>query len=270
MTASQLDRISKWPKWLTISILDMLTELLIFLLSIHLVYSLQIRLYLKLLVLLAFSARLPVIAIGTVRLYYLHQRLSNFTHTFEYIVATQWQMGYSIMSSTITGMGPFLKPFEKPDYSSYYYNDNNANNGNGKNQHSAIHNSRNTARQTTDSRSSESQSYLMQELPSRRQSRSKSRHHHEREISHTSSSSAEILPNTAETPHSQPPMVTLTADEHFCPADVHGRHETEIWAGARGRSRSRSRSDGRGGGEEVPRLVIGKKKEFRIEVDRVV
>ena len=65
------------------------------------------RLRTKLLVILAFGARLPVIAIAGVRLYYLDQRLRGVTFTFDYVVATQWQMGYAIMSSTITGMAPF-------------------------------------------------------------------------------------------------------------------------------------------------------------------
>ncbi|KAI4950827.1 hypothetical protein J4E86_007334 [Alternaria arbusti] len=92
---------------------DILTELLMFLAAVHLIYSLQMRLLAKLLVILAFSARLPVIAIAGIRLYYLDLRLSGSNFTFDYVIATQWQMGYAIMSSTITGMGPFLKPFDK-------------------------------------------------------------------------------------------------------------------------------------------------------------
>ncbi|KAI4955855.1 hypothetical protein J4E91_000062 [Alternaria rosae] len=104
---------NRWPKWLSIGTFDILTELLIFLAAIHLIYSLQMRLLAKLLVILAFSARLPVIAIAGIRLYYLDLRLRGSNFTFDYIIATQWQMGYAIMSSTITGMGPFLKPFDK-------------------------------------------------------------------------------------------------------------------------------------------------------------
>jgi hypothetical protein len=215
------------------------------------------RLYLKLLVLLAFSARLPVIAIATVRLYYLQQRLRGFTYTFEYIVVTQWQMGYAIMSSTITGMGPFLKPFEKVEYTTSYYN---GKQSRGPHSGAGVREIR-----TTDSRSSESQSYLMQSLPSRRGSRRE-----QRRIS--LASSADVLPLHGGSPSSQAPIMTLTADEHFCPADVHGRHETEIWAGERSRSRSRSvgRGEAAGQGEDAPKLVIGKKKEFKIEVDRIV
>ncbi|KAI4690978.1 uncharacterized protein J4E88_002452 [Alternaria novae-zelandiae] len=104
---------NRWPKWLSIGTFDILTELLMFLAAVHLIYSLQMRLLAKLLVILAFSARLPVIAIAGIRLYYLDLRLRGSNFTFDYVIATQWQMGYAIMSSTITGMGPFLKPFDK-------------------------------------------------------------------------------------------------------------------------------------------------------------
>jgi hypothetical protein len=55
----------------------MLTELLIFAIAIQLVYSLQMRLKAKLVVIFAFSARLPLVAIAAIRLHYLHQRISG-------------------------------------------------------------------------------------------------------------------------------------------------------------------------------------------------
>jgi hypothetical protein len=77
------------------------------------------RIKTKTTIILAFSARLPVILLAAIRLYYLHSQLSGETFTFDYIVATQWQIGYAIMSSTITGLGPFLRPFEKEYATSY-------------------------------------------------------------------------------------------------------------------------------------------------------
>lgn len=32
-------------------------------------------------------------------------------HAANYLICTQWQLGYSLMSSTLMGLGPFLRPF---------------------------------------------------------------------------------------------------------------------------------------------------------------
>jgi len=65
----------QWPKWQAIAALDIFTEGLIFAIAIQLVYSLHMRLLAKFLVVMAFSARLPVIAIAGVRLYYMNERI---------------------------------------------------------------------------------------------------------------------------------------------------------------------------------------------------
>ena len=51
---------NRWPKWLSIGTFDILTEFFIFLAAIHLIYSLQMRLLTKFLVIFAFSARLQI------------------------------------------------------------------------------------------------------------------------------------------------------------------------------------------------------------------
>ena len=109
----------RWPKWQAITALDIVTEASLYLIALHLIATLHMRVKTKVTVILAFSARLPVILLATIRLYYLHTQLSGSTFTFDYVVATQWQMGYAIMSSTITGLGPFLRPFEKEYTTSY-------------------------------------------------------------------------------------------------------------------------------------------------------
>jgi hypothetical protein len=72
-------------------------------------------------------------------------------------------------------------------------------------------------------------------------------------------------------PSSQDPIV-LTADENFRPQHMYRGHEAEVWVGDRSLSigrddkiyQARDKDEGGNG----PRLVIGKKKEFKVEVDR--
>lgn len=74
-------------------------------------------------VIFAFSTRLPVIIAAAFRLHYLHATFSSADRTLDgayYAIATQWHIGYAIMSTTITGLGPFLRPFSKSSPSSYY------------------------------------------------------------------------------------------------------------------------------------------------------
>ncbi|KAF2126151.1 hypothetical protein P153DRAFT_369507 [Dothidotthia symphoricarpi CBS 119687] len=108
-----------WPKWQAISALDIVTEVFIFAIAVQLVWNLKMRTKSKLLVVLAFSARLPVIALATARLHYIKQAFVYADTTYIYLVATQWHMAYATMSSTITGMGPFLRPFHTEYMTSY-------------------------------------------------------------------------------------------------------------------------------------------------------
>jgi hypothetical protein len=217
------------------------------------------RLKAKLLVIFAFSARLPLVAIAATRLYYLHQRINGdscknhptdhtqqprcttstdkHTDTFEYIVATQWQIGYAIMSSTITGMGPFLKPFDKEYTTSYKHGSS----------HPSIHPTSSILPPRRNSADNVSESYLMETLPSRRASAQES----EREQGRSS------------------PL--MTTDEHFRPSHMYRGHEAEVWVGDRSMSigkdeivHTHNKNDTGNG----PKLVIGKKKEFKVEVDR--
>jgi hypothetical protein len=94
----------------------------IFAIAIQLVWALHMSLKAKIFVILAFSTRLPVIAFGSLRLYYLHIHFLDASPTAEYIVLTQWQMGYAIMSSTFTSLGPFLRPFDAGMRTTSYQN----------------------------------------------------------------------------------------------------------------------------------------------------
>lgn len=273
LQAFQQDTIctNRWPKWQAIGALDIVTEIFIFAIAFQLVWSLQMRTKAKLLVIFAFSARLPVIGIAATRLYYLWQRLTGPSYTFEYVVATQWQMGYAIMSSTITGMGPFLRPFNKEYTTSDY-------------KHSAYgHNSQRSTQPAISTKedstalrpraSWRSQSYLMDNLPSR--NGNKTPEYSPESLgppvrptdssSHASDDSRSTISEPAQaSPTSQVPIM-LTADEEFRPADHFRRHEAEVWVGNRslsfgpGHDLQRSRSE---------RMVVNKRTEFKVEVDQ--
>ncbi|KAH9866608.1 hypothetical protein J1614_008300 [Plenodomus biglobosus] len=272
-----IDCTNRWPKWQAIGALDIVTEVFIFGVAFQLVWGLQMRTRAKILVIFAFSARLPVIAIASIRLYYLWQRLTGSTYTFQYIVATQWQMGYAIMSSTITGMGPLLRPFSKEYTTSDYKRSAYGPNSSQRSTHPA--NSTMDSNALRPRSSWRSQTYLMETLPSRRCSktlilppsssapfasacpalRSPSSSSH---ISHASTST--ISEHRQASPTSQAPIM-LTADDEFRPAEHFRRHEAEVWVEDRGLSFSREENLQCGGAD---RMVVNKRTEFKVEVDR--
>ncbi|OCK77180.1 hypothetical protein K432DRAFT_127387 [Lepidopterella palustris CBS 459.81] len=105
-----------FTRWQAIGALDIVTEFAIFFISIYLVAGLNMGIRSKAIVVGAFSARLPVIVACAVRLYYLRLTLTSSNPSLSAAssaVATQWQLGYSIMAITISGLGPFLRPFGK-------------------------------------------------------------------------------------------------------------------------------------------------------------
>jgi len=104
-------------KWRAVAGLDIITELAIFSISIYLVAQLNMKTRSKALVVAAFSLRLPVVAASLCRLYYLESTFrypttdSTLLGAF-YMVCVQTHLGYAVMSFTLTGMGPFLRPFD--------------------------------------------------------------------------------------------------------------------------------------------------------------
>ncbi|KAI0607350.1 hypothetical protein TUN205_08409 [Pyrenophora tritici-repentis] len=248
---------NRWPKWQAVAALDIFTECLIFMIAIQLVYSLHMHFFAKFLVVMAFGARLPVIAIAAIRLYYMNGRIRGSSYTFEFIVATQWQMGYAIMSSTITGMAPFLKPFDSNYVTSYKHSDQSTHN-----RHTVPNSSMDTSVLPPRRKMSSgglSESYLMETLPSRRGSKQTLPERH---------SSLEHIRSTSTSRAAQ--SATMTADEQFCPTHRYRGHETEVWVGERSLSMTQQEMmQGASSGNKRQKLVIGKKKEFKIEVDRV-
>jgi hypothetical protein len=165
-------------------------------------------------------------------------------------------MGYAIMSSTITGMGPLLKPFDqeyKTSYKSYEHSSHRANQPD-----SSLNGSRLRPRTSTGGLS---QSYLMETIPSRRGSKAS--------IPDSRITSASPEPTHAlSAPSSQAPLA-LTADEHFRPAHMYKGHEAEVWVEhPRSMTADRDEVVDAGMRSRGNKLVIGKKKEFKVEVDR--
>lgn len=223
----------------------------------------------KFLVIFAFSARLPVIAIAAVRLHYLHERFLGRSDTFEYLVATQWQMGYAIMASTITGLGPFLRPFNKEYTTSYHQKSNYESGRSDMADHSQ--NARLTGSQPRGSWNSEG--YLMQPVISRRGTRTTgegptrpfmlgdSSSTHRSTASDSSTHKAYRDSSTPQTPN------LLTADANFRPFDNISRNDTEIWVGDRTASFGAEADMPTHMGENKT-LIINKRTQFKVEVDR--
>lgn len=114
---------SQWPRWQVMAALDIFTEAVIILIPPFLVANLNMSRRAKFLVVLAFSARIPVIIAAALRLHYLRAVFYSPDRTLDFVyyaIATEWHVGYAIMSTTITGLGPFLRPFSRSYASSYH------------------------------------------------------------------------------------------------------------------------------------------------------
>jgi hypothetical protein len=194
----------------------------------------------KVLVILAFSARLPVIGIIATRLAYLRSAVFDANMTYVsafYVVATQWHMSYAIIASTLTGLGPFLRPFNEEYMTSYR----------------RAHYAQSEGFQHTSGTFHKS-------IPMGPVAPDGSKHSH-------SDSGLSSNEGGRQSPTSQTSIVRAAGAPTFRPAAEGVRHDAEVWAGARG---SMSKDD------EVfshlndeTRLVITKKTEMRIESDRV-
>ncbi|KAL5115359.1 hypothetical protein ACEQ8H_006735 [Pleosporales sp. CAS-2024a] len=248
---------NRWPKWVAISSLDIVTEACIFGIAIQLVWGLNMRIKSKLIVVFAFSARLPVIALSGLRMYYLHNQLHSAGITFIYLVVTQWQMGYAIMSSTITGMGPFLRPFTK-EYATSYAKSKYGYGFTSTREMDPYHDAKScaSARRT----SSQSEGYLMHSIALRRPSRGTTSDTQTTSVNEASASTISSLP-TVQLPN------LLVADANFRPVDHVSRTNTEIWVGERSPSIATAEEKPAGRGEEKG-LVISRRTQVKVEVDR--
>jgi|SRR5690242_9402418 len=204
----------------------------------------------KFLVVFAFSARLPVILIAAIRLYYFHQAISDTNVTYAssfYLVANQWQMSYAIISLTITGMGPFLRPFNK-DLMTSYVAKRYARNGD-----------------IIESQSGGSQpSYQMSRLDNEDAAPTRVR---VRQGSRSRLESKAPSPEPGQiSPTSQTSIIRSAEPPTFRPQHEGLRHDAEIWVGNR-TSSVRDQDDVFRHLSDETRLVITKKTEMKVERD---
>ncbi|KAK8169269.1 hypothetical protein IWX90DRAFT_485239 [Phyllosticta citrichinensis] len=102
-------------RWDITTSLDITTETILFLIAVSMVIGLQMPRRTKMIIILVFSVRLPLIATACARMYYIHRLGTSPTPKLELasaLVCSQFQLDFAVMTSTICCLGPFLRPFE--------------------------------------------------------------------------------------------------------------------------------------------------------------
>ncbi|KAM5477442.1 hypothetical protein McanCB56680_007344 [Microsporum canis] len=103
-----------YSRWYTVETLGILVELYAAWVPIYLVWSLQMHLQSKFVVLFAFSFRLPVLVAAGARLYYLRQQQVHEDFLFYGAAASvclEVELHYGLMAATIPCLKPFVKLF---------------------------------------------------------------------------------------------------------------------------------------------------------------
>ncbi|KAF2492721.1 hypothetical protein BU16DRAFT_513894 [Lophium mytilinum] len=112
-----------FARWQAIAALDATTEILLFAMSLYLVWGIQMPLSSKLIVVGAFSCRLPTLILISFRLHYLLPTLSSpnpFLPLARLTGCTQLHVGYAITASIIPYLKPFMSVYDVPAASAYY------------------------------------------------------------------------------------------------------------------------------------------------------
>ncbi|KAK2879363.1 hypothetical protein FQN49_000951 [Arthroderma sp. PD_2] len=103
-----------YSRWYTVETLGILVELYAAWVPIYLVWSLQMQIRSKFVVLFAFSFRLPVLVAAGTRLYYLRQQQIHEDFLFYGAAASvclEVELHYGLMAATIPCLKPFVKLF---------------------------------------------------------------------------------------------------------------------------------------------------------------
>ncbi|EFQ97430.1 hypothetical protein MGYG_00471 [Nannizzia gypsea CBS 118893] len=103
-----------YSRWYTIETLGIIVELYAAWVPVYLVWSLQMHLRSKIIVLFAFSFRLPVLVAAGARLYYLRQQQMQEDLLFYGAAASvclEVELHYGLMAATIPCLKPFVKLF---------------------------------------------------------------------------------------------------------------------------------------------------------------
>ncbi|PGH26561.1 hypothetical protein AJ80_01690 [Polytolypa hystricis UAMH7299] len=108
------DKSLQYSRWLVVEVTGVAVEIFLVWLPIYLTWGLQMPLKSKLLVISAFSFRLPVIIISGVRTYYLHRDISSDDILFSTADSSVWMeisLHYGLIAATIPCLKPFIKAF---------------------------------------------------------------------------------------------------------------------------------------------------------------
>lgn len=101
-------------RWRIIAAIDMLIELLLVLLPLAFIWPIQMKRYIKLQVAIAFSFRLPVIALAALHLHYMSKYINSPNPSKAIIpalVCQQFELSWSLLSATIPTLKAFMRSF---------------------------------------------------------------------------------------------------------------------------------------------------------------
>ncbi|KIX02270.1 uncharacterized protein Z518_08209 [Rhinocladiella mackenziei CBS 650.93] len=102
-----------YVRWIAVETTGLAVEVVLWMLSVSLVWGLQMKIQKRVLILVAFGCRLLLIPVVAIRLRYLSPD-ENHDPTFTSILAhilTEGALEYALISTSITSLKPFLKPF---------------------------------------------------------------------------------------------------------------------------------------------------------------
>ncbi|KAB8235600.1 uncharacterized protein BDW43DRAFT_269239 [Aspergillus alliaceus] len=102
---------SLFARWQFITAIDIITEIALFVFSIFLIYGLQMAVKPKLVIMVAFAARIPLVAFEAVRLSEFHSFTTSRNPTFDAIAHYTWTqiaLNYSLIACTAFCLRPFM------------------------------------------------------------------------------------------------------------------------------------------------------------------
>ncbi|CAG8895297.1 unnamed protein product [Penicillium egyptiacum] len=100
-----------FPRWQAITALDVSTEILLFAFCISLVWGLQMHVSHKIVIMVSFAARLPLIIFSALHLSALKEYTTTENPTFtaiSYTVFTQLHLNYALVACTVFCLRPFM------------------------------------------------------------------------------------------------------------------------------------------------------------------
>ncbi|KAJ5963996.1 uncharacterized protein N7479_003872 [Penicillium vulpinum] len=100
-----------FPRWQAITALDISTEILLFAFCVALIWGLQMHISHKLVIMISFAARLPLIIFSALHLSTLKDYTTTKNPTFaaiSHMIYTQLQLNYTLIACTVFCLRPFM------------------------------------------------------------------------------------------------------------------------------------------------------------------